>query len=137
MAVIRFLDFVKSFRLYTLIHIYSCYIHILLASYQISVRDLLLLYSCLVMCVGLCQVYISLEKYLSYVKERESVEITSDLSFTLQSEEIVLPKDFKEIPSLHLGKRDFKTLTIETYYQGKVLLQCGLSCLPIKKCVLG
>ena len=40
------------------------------------------------------------------------------LNFTLEPEEKEVPSDFKEIPELHLGKRDYHEVVIETYSQG-------------------
>ena len=57
----------------------------------------------------------------AYFNSKDSAVATqklNNLSFTLQSEEIEVPSDFKEIPSLHHGKRVYREVIIETYFQG-------------------
>ena len=57
----------------------------------------------------------------AYFDSKDSAVATeklSNLSFTLPSEEKEVPTDFKEIPELHHGKRVYREVIIETYFQG-------------------
>lgn len=56
------------------------------------------------------------EEYFQYAQENEHYIETNDLSLTLKSERVVVPEDFKEIPALHQGKREFREVIIQTYY---------------------
>ena len=58
----------------------------------------------------------------AYFDSKDSAVATqklNNLSFTLQSEEIETPSDFKEIPALHHGNRVYREVIIESYFQGK------------------
>ena len=47
-----------------------------------------------------------------------AAEKLNNLNFTLLSEEKEVPSDFKEIPELHHGKRVYREVIIETFFQG-------------------
>jgi len=55
-------------------------------------------------------------EYFGHNRELITESELNNSALKLQSEQVDVPVDFKEIPSLHLGERKHKEVTIETYF---------------------
>jgi len=57
------------------------------------------------------------DSYFKHTDDQDCIVQTHDLSLTLKAEEVVAPSNFKSIPSLHQGKREYREIEITTYKQ--------------------